>query len=132
MKYEIDLARFPTKDDRYHYAYFVDLGNTIVEIGHTDDLRSTMHRWMQSEDCRQIWISRPYKTDVEPPDPRVVEEFGLQMDDWEWSYMQCLEFANRAKVGKLSECRFIGLPLDVIKAWARHVDMGPGQTHIFS
>lgn len=133
MRQHVDLSLFPERDEKHQTIYFADFGNAVTEIGHTNNLKGTMYRYLHMEEgCQSVWLSQRFKTDYKPVDPRLEAEFGLQVPDWEWSFAQMMSFADRAKTYSLSGSRFGGLPIDVVKAYARYVRIPARQHYYFN
>ena len=132
MRERVDLSLFSERDERYQVLYLVDFGNTIVEIGHTDNVKGTMYRYVYTEDgCEAIWLSQSFDANPTTVDPRLPAELQSGIPEWEWAYCQLLDLANRAAV-KITESRFVGLSLDVYKAYARQINIPSYKTYVLS
>ncbi|MGY4899441.1 hypothetical protein ACWEEK_28150 [Micromonospora aurantiaca (nom. illeg.)] len=134
MDYGLLLKALPGESVKNKWIYIVDLGNGNSEVGVTSNLRGTFHRYLTTEEIPpvSIWVSKTFPIEPKPSDPRMEGLFGLELEDWNWGFVQLLEFCNRAAVNKVSETRFLILPASVVKAWAMHCRLGPGREHIFT
>ncbi|WP_162959093.1 hypothetical protein [Micromonospora tulbaghiae] len=132
MDYGLLLKALPGESKKYKWIYIVDLGNGNSEVGVTSNLRGTVHRYLTTEDPIPVsfWHSKPFPVEPKPADSRLAM-FDVGLEDWNWGFVQLLEFCNRAAVNKIGETRFLILPASVVKAWAMYCKLGPGREHIF-
>lgn len=129
-----DYSSLPMALEEGRFIFVVDLGNGTSEIGWTQNPRVAVNRYLTDEpEVKGIWLSRLHidKRAEKTEDPDLDYFVGLELSDSEWHYMQLLEFANRAAVGKLSETRFSVLPIGCLIAFANYCNTGPGKLYIF-